>query len=200
MVTLRTLIAKPRGIPAPVQGPKPRAAWARLVATPPDPAVTVLRGVLGAVMFAHAAQKTLGLFGGPGFDATMRSFTETLGLPAPLAILVIGVELLSSVGLIVGFLGRLAALGVASIMAGAILLVHWPHGFFMNWFGTQQGEGFEFHLLVLAMTAAIMIRGSGAWSLDRLLSQTAPSPLPVEGPHAVEELRHPARSEPEHRS
>ena len=39
----------------------------------------------------------------------------------------------------------------------------------MNWSGNQRGEGFEYHLLALALALLIMVRGAGAWSLDRVL-------------------------------
>jgi len=45
--------------------------------------------------------------------------------------------------------------------------VHLPDGFFMNWTGTQQGEGFEYHLLAIAIGLAVFIKGSGAMSVDR---------------------------------
>ena len=74
------------------------------------------------------------------------------------------------VGLVVGFLSRVAAFGVACVMVGAIWLVHWPNGFFMNWSGKQAGEGFEYHLLVIAISLALMIAGSGKWSVDRIIA------------------------------
>jgi putative oxidoreductase len=55
-------------------------------------------------------------------------------------------------------------------MLVAIMTVHHAFGLFMNWTGTQKGEGFEFHLLVLAIVAFLMIRGAGALSVDRVLS------------------------------
>ena len=55
-------------------------------------------------------------------------------------------------------------------MVVAILTVHRAFGFFMNWTGTQKGEGFEFHVLVLAIVSYLMIRGAGAFSVDRLLT------------------------------
>jgi putative oxidoreductase len=50
-------------------------------------------------------------------------------------------------------------------------MLHLPNGFFMNWMGTQKGEGIEFHLLALATAAALLLRGAGAFSLDRALSK-----------------------------
>lgn len=140
-----------------------------LIRTEGDVATALVRLALGGVMFAHAAQKVFGWFGGHGFSATVDHFAAQLGMPAPLGVAIIAVEFAGAVGLVLGLLGRLAALGVAAIMTGAIALVHARFGFFMNWFGTKAGEGFEFHLLALAMAAAIVLRGSGALSADRCL-------------------------------
>jgi len=143
----------------------------RLFETPNDPALALLRIVLGVVFFAHGAQKALGWFGGNGFSGTMGFFTQMLGIPAPFAVLAIMAEFLGGLGLLVGLLGRVAAFGVGCVMLVAILMVHARVGFFMNWSGMQKGEGFEFHLLALVIAVAIMIRGSGAWSLDRLIGR-----------------------------
>jgi len=142
----------------------------RLMATSNDVALTTLRVVLGVVFFAHGAQKMLGWFGGYGFQGTM-GFFEHMGMPAPVAFLIICTEFFGGLGLIVGLLSRIAALGIGVEMIGAIFLVHLPNGFFMNWFGNQKGEGFEYHLLVIAVAAALLLRGSGAFSLDRSLSK-----------------------------
>ena len=139
----------------------------RIVRTPDDHALALVRIVLGFVFFAHGAQKVLGWFGGNGLDATMNSFTHTLGIPAPLAALAILAEFLGGIGLVAGLLSRVAALGIGVEMIVALLLVHAPHGFFMNWSGNQKGEGFEYHLLAIAMAFLVVVRGAGAWSLDR---------------------------------
>jgi putative oxidoreductase len=143
----------------------------KLVSTPNDYALLVIRLVLGAVMLPHGMQKLFGWFGGYGFQATVGYFTSKLGVPAPLAVLVILAESLGAVALVLGFLGRFNAFGIAATMIGAVLMVHGHNGFFMNWSGQQGGEGFEYHLLALAMAAAVMIRGSGALSVDRLLQR-----------------------------
>jgi putative oxidoreductase len=142
----------------------------KLMSTGNDVALTILRVVLGVVFLAHGSQKMLGLFGGFGFHATMGFFTH-MGMPAPLAFLIICTEFFGGLGLIVGLLTRIASLAVAGLMIGAIFMVHLPNGFFMNWMGNQKGEGFEFHLLALAMAAALLLRGAGAFSLDRTLSK-----------------------------
>jgi putative oxidoreductase len=130
---------------------------------------TVLRVTLGAVMFPHGAQKLLGWFGGYGFDGTMGFLTQNVGLPAPLAALVIVAEFFGSIALILGAFSRVAAVGIITIMVGAIITTHLPNGFFMNWTGQQAGEGFEYHLLVIGMALAILVQGSGRYSLDRQL-------------------------------
>ena len=141
----------------------------KLIATDNDAATTIVRLVLGVVFFAHGAQKMLGWFGGHGFTATMGAFTNYMHIPAPLAFLAICAEFFGGLGLIFGLLTRIAAFGIFVNMAVAIAMVHRHFGFFMNWMGTQKGEGYEYHLLVLAITAFLMIRGAGAASLDRLL-------------------------------
>ena len=143
----------------------------KLVETDNAWASLVLRVALGAIVLPHGAQKLLGWYGGFGFQGTMGYFTDGLHLPWIVGLLVILGESFGALALIGGLLTRFAAASVALIMAGAITLAHWPHGFFMNWFGKQQGEGFEYHLLVIGMSLALMISGGGKWSLDRLLSQ-----------------------------
>jgi putative oxidoreductase len=142
----------------------------RLMSTSNDVTFTILRLVLGVVFFAHGGQKMLGWFGGYGFHGTM-GFFEHMGMPAPVAFLVICTEFFGGLGLIVGLLTRIAALGVGVEMIGAIFMVHLPNGFFMNWFGNQKGEGYEYHLLAIAVAAALLLRGAGAFSLDRALSK-----------------------------
>jgi putative oxidoreductase len=145
----------------------------KLLGTPDDKALTVLRLVLGVIFLAHGSQKMLGWFGGYGFKATMGFFTQAMHVPAVFAFLAIAAEFFGGLGLILGLLTRVAAFGITVNMLVAIFMVHLPNGFFMNWAGQQKGEGVEYHLLVLAMTAALMIRGAGAFSLDRAFSSTA---------------------------
>ena len=147
----------------------------KLFSTDDSTATAILRMALGLVFFAHGAQKLLGWFGGFGFASTMGYFTGTMHIPVPLAFLAIAAEFFGGLGLILGFLTRIAAFGIAVNMLVAIATVHGAFGFFMNWSGTQKGEGFEYHLLVLAITAFLMIRGAGAFSADRALSVAEPS-------------------------
>lgn len=141
----------------------------KLIATDDSWSSLVLRLGLAVVMFPHGAQKLLGWFGGGGFEKTVAAFTTNMHIPMVLALLVIAAEFLGSLGLLVGCLARVAAFGIACVMLGAIAMVHWPNGFFMNWTGNQSGEGFEFHILAIAIAVAIMIRGAGRWSIDRAL-------------------------------
>ena len=136
-----------------------------------DVALTILRLVLGIVFFAHGAQKVFGWFGGYGFAATLQ-FMGGLGIPKLIAILAVAMEFGGSILLIVGALTRLGALGIIGVMVGAMATVHLKVGFFMNWSGTQKGEGFEYHLLALAIAVALLIRGGGAYSVDGALTQT----------------------------
>ena len=147
----------------------------KLLATDDSTATAILRLALGVVFFAHGAQKMLGWFGGFGFSGTMGFFTGPMHIPVPLAFLSIAAEFFGGLGLILGFLTRIAAFGIAVNMLVAIAMVHGAFGFFMNWSGAQKGEGFEYHLLVLALTAFLMIRGAGAFSVDRALTVAKPS-------------------------
>ena len=130
----------------------------------------ILRLTLGLVMFPHGAQKLLGWYGGFGFSGTMGFFTETMHLPWLIAFLVIIGESFGSVALLLGLLARFTAASLAVIMVGAIVTTHLPHGFFMNWFGKQAGEGYEYHLLVIGIGLALLITGAGKWSVDRLIA------------------------------
>ncbi len=142
----------------------------KLVNTADSKTFTMLRLILGVVFIAHGAQKTLGWFGGYGFSGTMGYFTQVMHIPAPFAFLAICAEFLGGIGLLLGLLGRVAAFGIACNMVVAIAMVHRHFGFFVNWSGTQKGEGIEYHLLTFAVALAIMIKGSGAFSIDRALS------------------------------
>jgi putative oxidoreductase len=142
-----------------------------VIRTKDDIAPAVLRLMLAIVIFPHGAQKLLGWFGGFGFSGTMGWFTGTIGVPWILGFLVIVAEFFGSLALVVGFLSRIAAAGIGCVMTGAVLLVHLQNGFFMNWQGNKGGEGFEFHLLVLAIVIALLITGGGRWSIDLALSR-----------------------------
>ena len=142
----------------------------KLFHTNDDTATMILRVLLGVVFFPHGMQKLLGWFGGYGFDGTMGFFTGTLGIPVVFAFLAIIAEGLGSIGLITGFLTRFSAFGIGFSMAVAVFMLHLKNGFFMNWSGKQAGEGFEYHLLVIAIAIALMIKGGGKWSVDRVVA------------------------------
>ena len=144
------------------------AVLVRIFATQPRWSPTVMRVALGTVMAAHGAQNLLGWFGGYGIDGTMKFFVETIGMPAPLAALVIALESFGALALVAGFATRPIAIGLAAVLVGAIVTVHAPFGFFMDWFGQQDGEGIEFFLLGLALCVALAIDGGGRLSVDHL--------------------------------
>jgi putative oxidoreductase len=142
-----------------------------LFQTDNDKAALILRVLLGIVFFPHGMQKLLGWYGGPGFVATMHMFTTTMGVPTLFAFLAILAEGLGSLGLLTGLLTRVAAFGITVNMIVAVKMVHWQNGFFMNWYGNQKGEGFEYHLLVIAIGVALMLRGGGALSIDKAIAE-----------------------------
>jgi putative oxidoreductase len=141
-----------------------------LLATRNDWYLTVLRLAAGIMILQHGLQKTFGLFGGPGFTNTMGFFTNGAHIPAVFAFLAIMAEFLGGIGLIVGFLTRIAAFGVICNMVVAITR-QWQFGFFMNWGGRQKGEGFEFHMLAIAILLGVMLRGAGPVSIDRAIAK-----------------------------
>ena len=159
-----TTAARPRSIV--------RRSIDRLIDTPADLGATVARIAVALAIFPHGAQHALGWFGGYGFAGTHTWMTKTLGFPAPLAAVAITTELLAPFALLLGLGGRIAALGVAGIMLGAIT-THFPNGFFMNWFGARAAgqEGFEYHLVVMALCAVVTITGSGRFSFDRSIAR-----------------------------
>lgn len=134
-----------------------------ILRTKDDVAMTILRLGLGIMILPHGWAKVT------SFDGTMQFFTG-MGIPYAAGVLAIASEFLGGLGLLVGLLGRVAAFGVGSTMVVAALTVHLPNGFFMNWSGSQAGEGYEFQILAVAIALALVLRGSGAWSLDRVLS------------------------------
>ncbi len=143
----------------------------KLMSTRDDVALMIVRLGLGIVFFPHGMQKLLGLFGGYGFSGTLGFFTSNLHIPALFAVLAILAEGLGSLGLITGLLTRVAAFGITVNMIVAVAMLHHQNGFFMNWLGSQKGEGYEFHLLVIAMGLALMTAGGGKWSLDHALAK-----------------------------
>lgn len=131
----------------------------------------VTRFVSGFVLLPHGAQKLLGVFGGYGFKGTMQFFTNTVHLPWLIGFLVIVIEFFGALSLIIGFASRIWAALVVILMIGIIYTTHFSNGFFMNWFGNQKGEGYEFDLLMIGLALASVINGSGKYSVDGMLTK-----------------------------
>jgi putative oxidoreductase len=129
------------------------------------------RVVLGVVIAGHGAQKLLGWFGGGGWDGTQAYFASQ-GIPAPLGALIILAESFGAIALVAGLATRLNAAGIAAIMAGTVFFEHGKNGFFMDWFGTMRGEGYEYALLAMALAIPLVVTGGGRWSLDRFITTT----------------------------
>lgn len=141
-----------------------------LFGTYPSWSHLIVRLVLGLVFVAHGSQKVLGAFGGPGLRGVVVNMKQ-MGVPAPLAVVAAFTEFLGGLAVIVGFLARPAALGLAVVMVVAIATVHAKHGFFLNMHMIPgRGHGFEFNLALLAMALSIVVGGAGIWSIDRLIS------------------------------
>lgn len=134
---------------------------ASLTSTTPTWATVPIRLVLGAIMFAHGAQKVFGLWGGRGFTAwtngeaplNLRPSYAWLGAAAL-------VELIGGAMIFVGFQTRIAAFLICCNMAVAIAGIHWPAGFFLS------NGGYEFALAVFAMSLSLLIIGGGNASID----------------------------------
>jgi putative oxidoreductase len=142
-----------------------------LLATSPSWAITVVRVTLGVIFFAHGSQKVLGWFGGYGLKGTTGYLVST-GVPLAVAYAVCFFEFLGGVGLVAGLMTRVAALAIITVMTGAIVKVHWPHGLFINWeLAAGKGHGFEANLAFIAMALACVIAGGGALSLDAWLAR-----------------------------
>ena len=140
-----------------------------LLRTRNDWTLTLIRVVAGGVMLPHGMQKMFGWFGGAGFLATIHNFGQR-GFAAPLVVLVIAAEFFGSIGMILGCLSRIAALGIAVDMSVAAITTTSKFGMFINWAGKQKGEGMEFQFLMVAMALAIVIAGAGALSVDRAIA------------------------------
>ncbi|GAA0732148.1 DoxX family protein [Aquimarina litoralis] len=143
----------------------------KLLTTDPNIGFCIARLTLGVVIFPHGAQKLLGLFGGYGYSATMESLTTQMGLPSIVAGSVIMIEFFGSISLLLGICSRFWALALAGMFTGIIATTQLEHGFFMNWFGNQAGEGYEYSLLIIGLALSIVINGSGKWSVDHLISK-----------------------------
>ena len=145
----------------------------KIISTQNEYSLALVRVALGIVFFAHGAQKMLGWFGGLGFSGTIGLFAK-LGMPSVVALFAIFVEFFGALSLLFGLLSRVAALAIIVEMIGAVLTIHIHNGFFMNWTGQQKGEGFEYHLVTIALALLLVVQGAGALSIDRVTySRTA---------------------------
>ena len=129
----------------------------------------VTRLSIGLILFPHGAQQMLGKFGGYGFSGTMGFLRDTLHLPWLIAFLVITIQFFGSLSLVTGFASRLWSIAIAVVFIGTIFTAHIGNGFFMNWYGTQKGEGFEYALLIIGLSIATLINGSGKYSIDKII-------------------------------
>jgi putative oxidoreductase len=155
----------------PVRVRKRSTGWlVALLATDGSAVPMLLRVALGGVVLGHGLQKVFGWFGGYGIAGTM-GFFASIGMPAALGALVIVSDFAGSLALMAGLFTRVSAAAAFLVMLGATLLVHLPNGFFMNWAGASRGEGYEFHLLAMAMAAALVLSGGGRTSVDAWLGR-----------------------------
>jgi putative oxidoreductase len=145
--------------------------FSKLFTTRAEWSPTIARLSLGLLLFPHGGQHFAGWFGGYGFHGTLGWMTGTLGFPASAAAVAIVIEFVAPFLLIAGLGSRVAALGLIGLMIGAIT-THWPNGFFMNWFSAMPAgtEGYEYHLVVIALAVTVVINGSGKWSVDRRIA------------------------------
>ena len=121
-----------------------------------DFSLLVMRVIVGAIFFAHGAQKLFGMFGGPGLQAIV----DQMG---PVGYLVSIGECLGGAGIIVGFLSRFSAASNIVIMIGAIAIVHGKNGFF------QSNNGYEYNLALIGLLVPILLCGPGRYSIGRFL-------------------------------
>ena len=141
----------------------------KLFTTNNDWTGVIIRLTIGLILFPHGAQKMLGMFGGYGFTGTMGFFTNTMKLPWIIGFLVIIIECIGALSLIAGFASRIWSVLIIILFTGIIFSSHVNYGFFMNWFGNQKGEGYEYHLLVIGLAIATLLNGSGKYSVDEKL-------------------------------
>lgn len=139
----------------------------RLMKTGDSSAVFFIRIALGSVMLVHGLQQVFGMFHGTNISQKMAYYEGSFGVPPILAFLGVMTVSVGAILLIIGFWGRLMALFIGAFMVTAALLNHVENGFFMNWEGHQAGEGYEYHILAVGMALALIIYGSGKFSIDR---------------------------------
>ena len=121
-------------------------------------ALLLLRLTLGSIFIAHGGQKVLGLFGGPGLDGFV-TWAGTIGVSPLLAKLAAFAEFIGGCLMFLGIATELGALLTIPVMIGAVVLVHWPHGYFM------QNGGFEYPFNLILLALAVIIGGPGCCAL-----------------------------------
>jgi putative oxidoreductase len=140
-----------------------------LMATHQSFATAMLRLVLGLLFFTQSVQTMLSWFGSYGFSALMSLRSGTFSAPTEITVIAVAAEFFGGLSLIVGFLTRVVAAGIAVNAMMAILMVDTNDGFFMNWSAVHNGGGFGFHLLTAATALFLMLQGAGAVSVDHVL-------------------------------
>ena len=148
--------------------------WQLLFRTSNDLTLTIARLMLALVFLGHGTQKMFGWFGGLGYSGTLTVFEDTMGIPPALTTMAMVAEVFGGLGLLVGLLTRIAAAGGMVVMIVAPLANGLYVRFFMNWTGRNPGEGFEYHLLAIALILVVLVHGAGALSLDRHIALRAP--------------------------
>ena len=124
----------------------------------------VLRAAIGLIVAAHGAQKAFGWWGGPGIAGWTKATASMGWNPArPWAVLSVVAELVGGFLLVVGLLTPLASALVLAQTLVIILRAHLRNGF---WNGKG---GIEYPLTLWLATAAILLAGPGAISLDHAL-------------------------------
>lgn len=142
-----------------------------ILTTGNDWAPFIARLTVGLIILPHGLQKLLGMFGGFGFSGTMGFLTGTMALPWIIAFIVIMIESVGAISLVLGLFSRVWSALMIALMVGAVWTSHIQNGFFMNWFGSQAGEGYEYHLLVIGLSLIVVVAGAGKASIDRILAK-----------------------------
>ncbi len=145
----------------------------RLVSSDAGLAPLAVRIPVGAIFFAHGAQKLFGWFGGYGLQGTAQ-WMDSIGLhPGTLlALLAGGAEFFGGLALLLGLLVRPASAVLAFTMLVAIFSVHIGKGLFLS------NGGYEYGLALLAVSVALFISGAGRFALDNLLARDSTGARP----------------------
>lgn len=129
-----------------------------------DYGITVLRVTLGIIFVMH------GYLAGFVFTPKgLTGFNASMGIPLPAltAWFIILGHFLGGVSLVVGFLTRIGALVHVVIMGGALLFVHLSQGFFLHGLEGGRVGGYEYAVVLLVASVAMVFLGSGPLALDR---------------------------------